>query len=63
MDERGDLGFGYDPVFSLPDGRRMAELDVSEKNRISHRALALADAAWALDAMSRTLDKTLDQRS
>ena len=63
MDERGDLGFGYDPVFALPDGRRMAELDVSEKNRISHRALALADAAWALDAMSRTLDKTLDQRS
>ena len=63
MDERGDLGFGYDPVFALPDGRRMAELDLSEKNRISHRALALADAAWALDAMSRTLDKTLDQRS
>lgn len=63
MDERGDLGFGYDPVFALPDGRRMAELDLAEKNRISHRALALADAAWALDAMSMTLDKTLDQRS
>ncbi|MDE2746486.1 MAG: RdgB/HAM1 family non-canonical purine NTP pyrophosphatase [Chloroflexota bacterium] len=56
MDERGDLGFGYDPIFALPDGRRMAELDVAEKNRISHRARALANAAWALDAMSRTLD-------
>ena len=56
MDERGDLGFGYDPVFALPDGRRMAELDVAEKNRISHRARALANAAWALDAMARTLD-------
>lgn len=58
MDERGDLGFGYDPVFALPDGRRMAELDVAEKNRISHRARALANAAWALDAMSRTLDSS-----
>ena len=58
MDERGDLGFGYDPLFALPDGRRMAELDVSEKNRISHRARALANVAWALDAMSNTLDKS-----
>ena len=58
MDERGDLGFGYDPLFALPDGRRMAELDVAEKNRISHRARALANAVWALDAMSKTLDKS-----
>ena len=58
MDERGDLGFGYDPVFSLSDGRRMAELDVSEKNRISHRARALANAAWALDVMAQTLDQS-----
>lgn len=58
MDERGDLGFGYDPLFALPDGRRMAELDVAEKNRISHRARALADAAWALDSMAHTLDKS-----
>ncbi len=57
MDERGDLGFGYDPVFALPDGRRMAELHVSEKNQISHRARALANAAWALDAMAQTLDQ------
>ena len=58
MDERGDLGFGYDPLFALPNGQRMAELDVAEKNRISHRARALANAAWALDAMSKTLDKS-----
>ena len=57
MDERGELGFGYDPVFALPDGRRMAELDVSEKNQLSHRARALANAAWALDAMAQTLDR------
>ena len=38
---RGHGGFGYDPVFWVPE-RRMtaAELPVGEKNRISHRALA-----------------------
>lgn len=36
----GRYGFGYDPLFVLPDGRRMAELPSAEKNRISHRALA-----------------------
>jgi XTP/dITP diphosphohydrolase len=36
----GEHGFGYDPIFRLPDGRTMAELPPSEKNRISHRALA-----------------------
>ena len=59
MDERGDLGFGYDPVFTLEDGRRMSEISVAEKNQVSHRARALANAAWALDVMA----KTLDQRS
>lgn len=58
MDERGSLGFGYDPVFALPDGRRMAELGIAEKNRISHRARALANAAWALDVMAQTLDRS-----
>ena len=40
---RGDGGFGYDPIFRLPDGRHMAEIDLVEKNRISHRALALEE--------------------
>ncbi|HYG43992.1 MAG TPA: RdgB/HAM1 family non-canonical purine NTP pyrophosphatase [Bordetella sp.] len=40
---RGDHGFGYDPYFLLPDlGRTAAELDPAEKNRVSHRARALA---------------------
>ena len=39
---RGAHGFGYDPLFRLPAlGKTAAELDPSEKNRISHRALAL----------------------
>lgn len=38
---RGDAGFGYDPVFLLPQGDRvMAEVPAEEKNRISHRARA-----------------------
>jgi len=39
----GENGFGYDPHFYLPDrGRTMAQLVPEEKNRISHRARALA---------------------
>jgi XTP/dITP diphosphohydrolase len=39
---RGSNGFGYDPLFHLPDlGRTAAELDAGEKNRLSHRAIAL----------------------
>lgn len=38
---RGDNGFGYDPIFVLPDGRTMAQLSPEEKNRTSHRAKAL----------------------
>ncbi|MBN2471938.1 MAG: RdgB/HAM1 family non-canonical purine NTP pyrophosphatase [Anaerolineae bacterium] len=38
---RGAEGFGYDPVFVLPDGRHMAELPAAEKHAISHRGRAL----------------------
>lgn len=38
---RGTGGFGYDPVFVLPDGRTLAEVPAEEKNRISHRAVAM----------------------
>jgi XTP/dITP diphosphohydrolase len=40
---RGSRGFGYDPLFVAEGGdRTMAELSAEEKNRISHRARALA---------------------
>lgn len=38
---RGSGGFGYDPLFVLPDGRTLAELAMDEKNAVSHRGLAL----------------------
>lgn len=37
---RGDNGFGYDPIFLLPDGRTMAEVSPAEKQAQSHRATA-----------------------
>lgn len=38
---RGDRGFGYDPVFYVPElGKTLAELTPEEKNRVSHRARA-----------------------
>jgi XTP/dITP diphosphohydrolase len=40
---RGTNGFGYDPVFYFPDlGKTYAELSDAEKNRVSHRANAVA---------------------
>ena len=39
---RGMQGFGYDPLFYLPEKTKtLAELDAEEKNRISHRTMAL----------------------
>jgi XTP/dITP diphosphohydrolase len=41
-ERRGANGFGYDPLFFIPAlGRTAAELDLAEKNRMSHRAIAL----------------------
>ena len=43
-EERGDGGFGYDPVFYLPElGMTYAELPSEQKNAISHRARALQE--------------------
>lgn len=38
---RGNNGFGYDPIFLLPEGRTLAELSLEEKVLISHRSKAL----------------------
>lgn len=53
--ERGDHGFGYDPLFLPADtpGKTMAELTPEEKNAISHRFHALQDLCSKLTASAR----------
>jgi XTP/dITP diphosphohydrolase len=53
-DQRGTRGFGYDPVF-VPEGKTMtfAEMDLSEKNTISHRARAFEKLRIFLEGVSR----------
>jgi XTP/dITP diphosphohydrolase len=49
-EDRGTNGFGYDPIFLLPElGKTMAELSVEEKNRLSHRAKAVMNAKGILN--------------
>ena len=44
-EEFGTNGFGYDPIFFIPElGLTMAELEMDEKNRLSHRARAVKNA-------------------
>jgi XTP/dITP diphosphohydrolase len=46
---RGENGFGYDPVFWLPEyGKTAAELSEEEKNAVSHRGKALREMAKKL---------------
>jgi len=46
---RGEFGFGYDPIFFIPQlGRTMAEIEPEEKLALSHRGLALKKLAEGL---------------
>lgn len=48
-DTRGSNGFGYDPIFYYPPaGRTFGEMSPDEKDRVSHRAVALRRLASAL---------------
>ncbi|MCL0078199.1 XTP/dITP diphosphatase [Dehalococcoidia bacterium] len=54
LEGRGENGFGYDPIFYLPEfGRTMAELNFEEKNRVSHRGKAAREARLVLERLSR----------
>lgn len=47
---KGTLGFGYDPVFYIPElNKTMAEISIAEKNMISHRGRALKSLKEFLD--------------
>ena len=49
---RGEEGFGYDPVFYLPErGKTVAELTPEEKNQISHRGRAAQEARQILERL------------
>ncbi len=51
-EQRGSHGFGYDPIFLLTElGKTMAQLDMIEKNRLSHRARAVRAAIPLLTEM------------
>ncbi|HNZ36283.1 MAG: RdgB/HAM1 family non-canonical purine NTP pyrophosphatase [Candidatus Marinimicrobia bacterium] len=51
---RGNGGFGYDPVFYLPQlGRTFAEMDLSEKNSLSHRGQAFTRLANKLKSVDK----------
>lgn len=52
-EKRGDKGFGYDPIF-VPAGseKSFAEMELSEKNKISHRALAVNKLIEYLNSIS-----------
>ncbi|OIP61962.1 MAG: non-canonical purine NTP pyrophosphatase [Nitrospirae bacterium CG_4_9_14_3_um_filter_53_35] len=50
---RGETGFGYDPLFIVPEyDKTFAELGIAVKNRISHRAIAIQKAVEVLTGLS-----------
>ena len=50
LEERGESGFGYDPVFFYPPlNRTFAQLSQEEKNRVSHRGQAMAELKQEFD--------------
>jgi XTP/dITP diphosphohydrolase len=54
FEPRGEQGFGYDPIFYLPDlDKTMAELSLETKNQISHRGQAARKVAGVLARLGR----------
>ncbi|UCB44231.1 MAG: XTP/dITP diphosphatase [Dehalococcoidales bacterium] len=54
----GEQGFGYDPIFYLPElGKTMAELSLDEKNRVSHRGMAAREACQVLARLKNSILK------
>jgi XTP/dITP diphosphohydrolase len=54
LGSKGEGGFGYDPIFYLPElDKHMAELTLDEKNKISHRAKAAQKARRILERLAK----------
>ena len=59
FEPKGNHGFGYDPIFYVPElDKTMAELSMEEKNRVSHRSRA---ARKALDILNNLYKETVKQ--
>ncbi len=57
---RGSHGFGYDPIFLVPEhGKTMAQLPLAVKNRISHRARALTAARPYLRQLATAMKRQM----
>jgi len=58
FEAEGDQGFGYDPIFYIPEmDKTMAELTLEEKNQVSHRARAAGEAVRVLERVRREIDR------
>lgn len=53
---KGDMGFGYDPHFYIEElGKMMAEITLTEKNQISHRAKAVKEISKKLNELLNSI--------
>ena len=54
LEPRGEMGFGYDPIFYLPElGKTMAQLPLEVKNQLSHRGRATRKAMPLLKSLAK----------
>jgi XTP/dITP diphosphohydrolase len=61
-EQRGTSGFGYDPIFLFPElGKTMAELEMEQKNRLSHRARAVVNVMPILEKLFRHCEEQSDE--
>lgn len=63
-ESKGENGFGYDPIFYLPEkGCTSAEISVEEKNELSHRGKALRAMRQQLEELLKTQDDAQEKKT